>query len=134
MSSQTDTQKYHDRAKDSGNKLKSYILTYSAAATGVFFLALTNSKQSFTDLQAILLITSLSFFFITVVISLIELRVDANRFFEVATQLELAEEQRDWSKNDSYKKDRLKLIYLSYITVAIATGCAASFMICKISS
>ena len=134
MDSNTDTQKFHDRAKDSGNKLKSYILTYSSAATGVFFLAITNSKQKFTDQQEILLITSLSFFFITVLISLIELRVDANRFFELASQHELPEAERDWSKNDSYRKDRVKLIYLSYVTVAIATTSAAFFMISKISS
>lgn len=41
MSKRDEIFKYHELAKDAGNRLRSYILSVSSGATGVFFLALT---------------------------------------------------------------------------------------------
>ena len=41
MAAEPSAQDFHKQAKDAGNKLRAYILSYSSAATGVFFLALT---------------------------------------------------------------------------------------------
>lgn len=37
--------KYHGLAKDAGNRLRSYILSVSSGATGVFFLALNQNRE-----------------------------------------------------------------------------------------
>jgi len=35
--------KYHNLAKDAGNKLRAYILSVASGGTGIFFLALTKT-------------------------------------------------------------------------------------------
>ena len=51
----------------------------------------------------------------------------------MAKQLEQPEDQQVWSKNDSYKTVRLRLIYGSYITSGLATLAVVIFLITKIS-
>ena len=47
----------------------------------------------------------------------------------MAKQLEQPEDQQVWSKNDSYKTVRLRLIYGSYITSGLATLAVVIFLI-----
>jgi ABC-type phosphate transport system permease subunit len=125
---------FHKLAKDAGNKLRAYVLTYCSAATGLFFLALSGKDaETFTYLQKSLLVFALVLFVLTVVMCLYELHIDARRFFYVAKQLELPENQQVWPKNDSYKKLRLRLIYGSYITSGFATLAVVIFLITKIT-
>lgn len=37
---------YHELAKDSGNRLRAYILSVSSGATGIFFLAFTGTEKT----------------------------------------------------------------------------------------
>lgn len=79
---------FHKLAKDAGNKLRAYVLTYCSAATGVFFLALAGKEaETFTCLQKSLLVSALVLFVLTVVMCLYELHIDARRFFYVANLL-----------------------------------------------
>lgn len=113
---------FHKLAKDAGNKLRAYILTYASAATGVFFLALVGKESvDFSFLQKIFLLSALALYVVTVIICLFELNVDSRRFFYVASQIEKPVHEQDWNKNRALKEIRLKLIFTSYITSGLAT-------------
>lgn len=128
------SKEFHDLAKDAGNKLKEYILAYSTGATGVFFLALIGKvDHSFTLFQKIELIVALIAFVATTFICLLELHIDARRFFYVAKQLALPEAKQQWEKNETYKFIRVVLIYGSYITALVGTCASVIFLIDRIS-
>ena len=78
---------YHRLAKEAGNRLKGYILAYASGATGIFFLALSGERaDGFAAIEIWLLIFALLMFVLTVVLCLLELHIDAPRFFSVAKQ------------------------------------------------
>lgn len=115
------TDKFHEKAKDAGNKLKAYILSISSGATGVFFFTLTAKDVShLTITDKSLIIGAITLFAITVILSLIELHIDAKRFFNIASQLEKAEHKRDWKYNDKLKTIRLVIIYMTYFSISTA--------------
>jgi ABC-type phosphate transport system permease subunit len=125
---------YHRLAKEAGNRLKAYILAYASGATGIFFLALSGERaDGFEVLEIWLLIFALLMFVLTVVLCLLELHIDARRFFYVAKQLESPETARDWAMNEKYKKFRIWLIYGSYVTVGIATLASVIFLVSRIT-
>jgi hypothetical protein len=125
---------FHKLAKDAGNRLRAYILAYASGATAVFFLALAGKEvQLFTLQEKAMLLTALFLYVATVALCLYELHIDARRFFYIAAQLKEAEDKQDWSKNERYKKLRLKLLYSSYVTVLLATLSALAFLTTKIA-
>lgn len=125
---------FHKLAKDAGNKLRAYMLTYASGATGVFFLALVGKDApSFTQPQKWLLVSALLLFVLTVILCLIELRIDARRSFHVAKQLDLPKEEQRWGQNKKFKRIRLRLINGTYITSALATLAVIVFLISKIT-
>jgi hypothetical protein len=125
---------YHRWAKDAGNKLRAYVLSYASGATAVFFLALTGKElPSFSPPERWLLIVALALYVVTSLLCLYELHVDSRRFFFVAKQLDAAEADREsWAANASYKKLRLRLIYGSYVSAALATVAVLGFMVLRI--
>jgi|GEM_PF-1487960 len=123
---------YHGLAKDAGNRLKGYIVSYSSGATGVFFLALANAEATFTIWQKVYLIAAIIFFVVTTVICLYELHVDARRFFNVAKQMERPKGEQSWESNECYKSRRVKLIYSSYATVTLGTIASVLFLITRV--
>jgi hypothetical protein len=134
MSADPSARDFHSWAKDAGNKLRAYILSYSSAATGVFFLALTGRDVAiFTRPEKVLLVVALILYVTTAVLCLFELRVDARRFFHVAKQLPLDAKDQRWAENDTYKKLRLRLIYASYVTASFATIAMVVFLISRIA-
>ena len=66
-----------------------------------------------------MLITLIAFI-LTVALSLYALRIDAQRFFALAKELEKEEAQRTCCKNETFKKKRLFIINFSYFTLGIA--------------
>jgi hypothetical protein len=135
MSEQDSSADFHKWAKDAGNKLRAYILSYASGATAVFFLALSGKDiQAFSLLEKALLIAALVLYVATAVLCLYELRIDAHRFFFIAKQLELPESGRSsWAKNDAYKRLRLRLIYGSYLTATLATAAVIGYLISRIA-
>lgn len=128
-----DANTFHKLAKDAGNRLGSYILNYASAATGIFFMALTqNVITSFTIYQKSFLFIAFILYVATILIRLLEIHIDARRFYTVAKQLEKPEIEQDWSDNEHYQRLRLKLIYSSYITLIAATGFSLVFMISRV--
>lgn len=122
--------KYHELAKDAGNRLRAYILSVSSGATGVFFLALTKSGGS--ELSATdkwLLSVALVSFVATVGLCLYELRVDAKRFFALAKELSKPESEQSWEQNEHYKSKRYWLIHGSYVTLAVAIGATSFYLV-----
>lgn len=125
--------KYHELAKDAGNRLRSYILSVSSGATAVFFLALTKTdKNQLSCSEKWLLSIALISFVITVALCLYELRVDAKRFFALATELSKPENERRWETNESYKSKRYWLIHMSYVSMAIAILSTSAYLVLKI--
>lgn len=126
-------EKFHDKSKEAGNKLKENILNFSAVATGVFFFTLTGKDVSdFGYLEKVLLFGAMSFFAATVALCLLELHVDSKRFFAIAKQLEKPERERNWSRPKHLKKLRVKLIYASYISVAVGFSITFVYMVQRI--
>ena len=118
-------------AKDAGNKLRAYVLSYSSAATGVFFLALTGRDVTlFTRPEKILLVIALILYVTTAILCLLELRTDSRRFFHMASQIE---EGKGFAENHFYRKLRLWLIYGSYVTASLATVAMVAFLISRIA-
>jgi hypothetical protein len=125
---------FHKWAKDAGNKLRAYVLSYASGATAVFFLALSSKDVgTFTTLEKTCLIVALLLYVTTTLLCLYELHIDARRFFHVAKQLELPDNERSWKENDWAKKVRLRLIYSSYISAASATAAVVGFLVARIA-
>ena len=131
MAAEPSAKDLFELAKDAGNKLRAYMLSYSSGATAVFFLALTGRDMDlFSPLQKTLLTIALVLYVATALLCLLELRTDARRFFHMATQIE---QGGGFAENQHYKNRRLSLIYASYVTAAFATGSMVAFLISRIS-
>ena len=125
---------FHRWAKDAGNKLRAYMLSYASGATAVFFLALTGKDVGSLSIgDKVLLCVALVLYVSTTVLCLVELQVDARRFFYLAKQYERPENQRDWSQNEPYKQLRLRLLYGSYWTAGLATVAMLVFLVKRIT-
>lgn len=124
---------FHALAKDAGNRLKAYILAYASGATGVFFLSLSGSDaMRYSTMQKIALLVALIFFVVTATLCLYELHIDARRFFNIAKQNSLPENEQDWTLNERYKRLRVGLLYSSYVTVALATVASVVFLVSRV--
>jgi len=131
MAAEPSAKDLFELAKDAGNKLRAYMLSYSSGATAVFFLALTGRDlEMFKPVEKILLVVALVLYVATAFLCLLELRTDARRFFHMATQIE---QGGGFAENHHYKNRRLSLIYASYVTAAFATGAMVAFLISRIS-
>ncbi len=119
---------YHQLAKDAGNKLKSYFFSLSSGATGVFFLLLIKNEGNFKYILSIALL----FFVFTITLCLYELRIDAQRFFLLAKELEKEEKEQKWETNKKLKSQRLKLMNASYITFVIAIISTCIYLVLNI--
>lgn len=125
---------FHKWAKDAGNKLRAYVLSYASGATAVFFLALTSKDVAeFSPWEKTLLLGALIGYVLTALLCLVELPVDARRFFRVAKELEKPESARSWEFNAPMRARRLRLIYGSYITAALATLAVVGFLVLRIA-
>ncbi len=78
----------HSLAKDAGNRMRAYILSVASGAAGVIFVSLTREPiMALSCLQRLFMIVALVSFVSTVAVSLIELRIDARRFFSIANSI-----------------------------------------------
>jgi len=128
-----ETTKYHELAKDAGNRLRAYILSVSSGATGVFFLALNKTdKTPLSCSEKLLLSIALMSFVLTVFLCLYELRIDAKRFFSLATELGKPKNEQNWDQNNTYKSKRYWLIHLSYVTLGIAIISTSIYLVLNI--
>jgi hypothetical protein len=129
----SETDKFHALAKDAGNRLRSYILSVSSGATGVFLFALTNShKGDYSSFEKGLLLSALLFFVTTVGLCLYELRIDAKRFFNLAKELEKPDKERSWELNNRLKTRRFWLIHASYVTLVMGIFSTSAYLIVRI--
>ena len=125
-----DIKTYHSLAKDAGNRMRAYILSVASGAAGVIFVSLTREPiMAMSCLQRLFMVVALVSFVSTVAVSLIELRVDARRFFSIAKQLERPKEEQDWSINEHYKTLRLRLLNTTYILFAIGLVAVTVYMV-----
>jgi hypothetical protein len=125
---------FHTLAKDAGNRLKGYVLAYASGATGVFFISLSGKDAvNFSSWQKVFILVALIFFVATVALCLYELHIDARRFFNIARQNSLTEDQQEWGLNERYKRLRVRLLYSSYVTVTLGTLASVAFLIVRIA-
>ena len=100
----------------------------------MFFLALTGKDLgTFSPQEKWLLVSALLLYVATAILCLLELNVDARRFFYIAKQLELPEGKQAWARNERYKKLRLRLIFASYVTATLATIAVIVFLVLRIA-
>lgn len=126
--------KFHDKSKEAGNKLKAYILSFSSVATGVFFFTLTGEDISkFSVLEKYFLLGAMTFFAATVVLSLLELQVDSRRFFLYAKEKEKPESEQNMSQVRKLKRVRVRIIYSSYATVLTAFLLTFIYMVLRLA-
>ena len=119
---------FHSRAKEAGNRLSTAILTISLGGTAVYFATLTGgTNSSFSIFEKVIVSVGLVMFALTSFLCLLELKFDANRFYIAATNLKV--EEANWDKYNRLRKLRLRLIYCSYITLAIALVVTTLFVL-----
>jgi hypothetical protein len=129
-----ETEKFHSLAKDAGNKLRAYILSVSSGATGIFFFTLSSKEVStFTAIEKSLLVIGLIGFVLTIAISLFELRIDAQRFFDLAKEVDKEQDKKNWGKNKKYKDLRYKLIHGSYLTFGAGVISTSIYLILRVT-
>lgn len=134
MNNLEEISKYHALAKDAGNRLRSYILSVSSGATGVFFLALTSGgERDFSTLEKWFLFLALLAFVFTICLCLYELRIDSQRFFALAKELKKPQEEQCWQLNDGYKSKRYWLIHISYFSLGFAILFTSIYLLLAIS-
>jgi hypothetical protein len=124
------TQEFHNRAKQAGDQLRAYIVSISAAATGMLFLNLTDATRQFTNREKLAAAVAIVMFSTTVLLTLIELHLNARRFFEVARQRD--RDDADWTKNEQLKAARRKVMWGSYGTMIIGMVAALAYMVMQI--
>lgn len=120
---------FHNRAKAEGDKLKAYVLSISAAGAGIFFAALSFKELTISKAEQILILVGLIFFSLTVVACLIELHLNAKRYFSGAKAHENREDEKEGKKYKLLKKWRLKVVWISYILLLIGLISTVSYLI-----
>ena len=127
-------EKFHNKAKEAGNRLKEYILSFSSLSTGVFFFTLTGKDVSgFDYYEKFFLLVAMTFFAITTLLCLIELQLDAKRFFMTAKQMEKPKEDQKWETVRRLNYVRVKVIYCSYFSLLAAFVATFVYMVLRIS-
>ena len=127
-------EKFHDKSKEAGNKLKGYILYFASVATGVFFFTLTGKDvSSFNTIEKALLVAAMSFFAITVLLCLLELHIDSRRFFRIAKEKEKPLPEQNWELVRSLKRLRIRIIYSGYISVLFGFLLTFVYMVIRIA-
>jgi len=130
MTTESTTQEFHKRAKEAGDQLRAYIVSISSAATGMLFLNVTDATQHLTNSQKVAVAIAIIMFSLTVMLTLIELRVNARRFYEVATQRE--KDAPNWNENTRLKALRLKIMWGSYGTMSTGIIATLFYMLMRI--
>lgn len=129
----TESSAFHAKAKEAGNRLSAFIMNYASAASGLFFWALVqDSATHFSPAMKVTVLSSLVLYVVTVTMCLLELRIDAKRFYAGAKELERPVELQNWSIYQAYGVLRLRLIYTSYVTLSADNLSALAFMTLKL--
>lgn len=120
---------FHNRAKAEGDKLKAYVLSISAAGTGIFFAALSFKELTISKAEQTLILVGLIFFSLTVVACLIELHLNARRYFSGAKAHENLEDKKEEKKYRALKKWRLNVVWISYFLLLVGLFATVSYLV-----
>jgi hypothetical protein len=127
----TESASFHKLAKEAGNRLAAYITNFASGAAGVLFLAaMQDSATRLAPWARAWMLAALVLAAVTVVLRLLELHVDARRFYEVAKQTGSA--APDWARNEQLKALRLRLIFASYWSFGAALAALVGFMVARL--
>jgi fatty acid desaturase len=125
----TDPATFHKLAKEAGNRLSAYVNNFALGAVGVLFLAATQDGAArWAWWPRVWLLAALALAAVTVGLRLLELHVDARRFYEVAQQEARPKGMQDWARNERLKALRVRLIFASYWTFGAALACMVGAM------
>jgi len=124
---------FHNRAKAEGDKLKAYVLSISAAGTGLFFAALSFKELTISKAEQVLILVGLIFFSLTVVACLIELHLNARRYFSGAKAHDNPADENEEKKYRILKTWRLNVVWLSYILLFIGLISTVSYLVLHVA-
>lgn len=128
----TDSAPFHKLAKEAGNRLSAYVTNCASGAVGVLFLAaMQDSATRLAPWARAWMLAALTLAAVTVGLRLLELHVDARRFYEVARQTEA--ETPDWARNERLKALRLRLIFASYWSFGATLLALLAFMVARLA-
>lgn len=124
---------YHQNAKDAGNRLSAFITNASMGAVAVYFVALTQQPAGLSGVERLCLSAALLLFVGTAFLRLLELHLDARRFYAVAVELAKPEGRQDWTRADRLKTRRLSVIWWSYAGFSLAMLASVAFMLMRMA-
>ncbi|MDZ8119525.1 hypothetical protein [Pontiella agarivorans] len=133
MNKEQKIHEFHNRAKAEGDKLKAYVLSISAAGSGIFFATLSFKDLSITKTEQALILIGLVFFSLTVVSCLIELHLNAKRYFNHAKAHENPEDEEQDKKHKVLAKWRLRVVWTSYVLLLIGLLATVSYLVVHVS-
>lgn len=121
---------FHERAKKSGDQLRMYIVSISGAAIGMLFISMTDKSLALTYIQKCLVAVAILMFSATMGLALIELGINARRFYEIAKQYEA--ETPVWNRNDFFRTARLRIMFTYYVTMGLGIVFVALYLVTSI--
>lgn len=124
------SQKFHDRARESGVELRKLVISLSTGALAIYFLALTQEiKPPLTNIQQSLLVVSVCFFGLCIFCGIVSWWSDGARFFFLALN---AESNQSDSPDSAFKLKRrwtiVRRLSDVLLTVAFSGGILVSIV------
>jgi hypothetical protein len=124
------SQKFHDRARESGVELRKLVISLSTGALAIYFLVLTREiTPPLTDIQQVLLLASVCFFGLCIFGGIVSWWSDGARFFFLALS---AESNQDGSSDSAFKLKRrwtiVRRLSDVILTVAFSGGVLVSIV------
>lgn len=132
MSNQEQITTYHQNAKNAGNRLSAYVTNSCIGAVAVFFLALVDHEQTYSNLEKTMLIIALLGFVFATLARFLELHFDARRFYQLAMQTSSHEDHQDWAQYEIFKQRRMTALWISYALFAIGITASVVFLIARV--
>lgn len=132
MSNQEQITTYHQNAKNAGNRLSAYVTNSCIGAVAVFFLALVDHEQTYSNLEKTMLIVALLGFVFATLARFLELHFDARRFYQLAMQTGNHVNHQDWTLYETFKKYRMTALWISYALFAIGITASVVFLIARV--
>jgi hypothetical protein len=115
---------FYRYAKEGGDRLRGYMLAGSVLGIGLFmFLPGMPGDSGIFMLGAVLA------YFVTMVLCLVELRMESVRYYTIAKELEKPEDEQDWKKNEETKELHISWQQVSRFFFGAGLLCTALFFV-----
>lgn len=96
----------------------------------MLFLNLTEASGQLTCRQKAAVAVAIIMFSLTVLLTLVELHLNARRFFELAKQQ--GQDKPNWTRKEQLEAARVKVMWCSYGAMIVAVGATLIYMLMRI--